>query len=635
MKKIFLLLLMTPLFLVPLFGQEAAPSGSYILSYSNGIKPSDTKDMFFWFDGDFAPCIVIDDELQMAGSTITHIEPCLLIPEGESRPGKVFVASAKTGNMLYEQEVKAFTYGYNRIALEKSFEVKAGDQLLVGYSIHLNLLEDGYTERFLAVNQDPATPHNHRAAAYMLEGKLKYSDDYYGPQGVWALNIICKLPKSTQGGDARVLSQGFATKQSYVTTSGEELSFSTQLQNLGTEPIKSLTYRLTGLQEKPVEVTLTATKMPAVELPVGYNKELKLKVPITRSGDYSFEITKVNGKPNTFPNVSNKGTVMLYDKKLQSTLPKRQPLVEYFAGEWVPFMGYGEDYLDEVEKKMKEQRIDYNLYAVHVSFHSPTDPDIDPFETPAGILINEATGANKAFPNVALDRIPFEGVLAFSTKELQKRLEKIFADTYSFWDFKLQVDKDPKDPKKMTAYVDIKQLADPMLDDLVLSLSLVEDKVPPVKQTNAREGYLHRSVLRESINGDKGEPLTLVDGAFRKKYEFTVDSLYSGDIANIKVVAVIARPLINAPLSSKGVLDSRMVNYSSFTTGVSKPTGDATAHYQVQVIDGEIKVSGDFQTVEVLDIAGQPVGLRPGVAGVYLVRIQDQGAYYVTKVLIP
>lgn len=606
------------------------PEGSFVVSYSNNIPVSEAKDMFFTSDIELSPCLYLKPDLQLAGSTITHIEPCLLIEEGKKISGKVMIASAKTKTILYSQEVESFVRGYNLIKLEEPYEIKAGEELLVGYTIKLTKQPSGYTERYLAVNQSKDTPHAHEATAYLEGGNLNYSDKY-AKQGVWVMNVIC-TPKKGVSADNRILFEGFEPAAPYVTKKGEELLFKTTVHNLGGNEVNSLTYELSGFSEKPFVKTITDKEDPKYRLPAGTRRELTFKVGIEDSGAYTFRLAKVNGQDNTLTGLKGEGTVMLFDEAMKEKLPKRQPLVEYFAGEWVPMMGRGEDYLNEVAEKMAEQRIAYNLYAIHAEY--PDLDLLDPFEIPAGAMINSQTDKNKIFPCVALDRIPYGGALAFSTSELEGRLGKVFGDTYSFWNFDLRVDMDKQDPKKMTAYVEIKELAKLNLRDLVFSLSLVEDKVKPVNQVNPPDGYLHRNVLRASLNGEGGEPLVMKDGTFRKEYTFTVDKLYSNDIKNIKVVAVIARPITNEAITSRGVLDSRMVSYGQFTTSVDCPTSPALGRYEVRVDDGLITVNGEYDSIEVYDLKGQRVGLRPASSGVYVARIAHDGIFYTEKVIV-
>lgn len=609
---------------------SAVPEGSFVVSYSNNIPVSEAKEMFFTRDVELSPCLYLKPDLQLAGSTVTHIEPCLLIEEGKKVPGKVVIVSAKTKNILYSQEVEGFARGYNLIKLEKPYEIKEGEELLVGYTIKLTQQPSGYTERYLAVNQNEDVPHAHEATAYLEGGRLYYSDGFV-KQGVWVMNVIC-TPKKGVSANNRILFEGFEPAAPYVTKKGEELLFTTIVHNLGGNEVNSLTYELSGFSEKPIVNTVTDKEDPKYRFPVGIRRELTFKVGIEESGAYTFRLAKVNGQDNTLTGLKGEGTVMLFDEAMKKKFPKRQPLVEYFAGEWVPTMGRGEDYLDEVAEKMAEQRITYNLYAIHVGYPDPGF--FDPFEIPAGALIHSRSDKNKIFPSVALDRIPYKGALAFSTSELESRLEQVFGDTYSFWNFDLRVEMDKQDPKKMTAYVEIKELAKLNFKDLVFSLSLVEDKVKPVKQDNPRDGYLHRNVLRASLNGESGEPLVMKDGTFRKEYTFTVDKLYSNDIKNIKVVAVIARPITNEAITSRGVLDSRMVSYGQFTTSVDCPTSPALSHYKVCVDDGLITVNGEYDSIEVYDLKGQRVGLRPASSGVYVVRIAHDGIFYTEKVIV-
>lgn len=185
------------------------------------------------------------------------------------------------------------------------------------------------------------------------------------------------------------------------------------------------------------------------------------------------------------------------------------------------------------------------------------------------------------------------------------------------------------------AKVDIEELQHLNIEDLRITVSLFEDQVKPHEQLNAPEGYIHQNVYVRSLTDFVGDPIEFdSQKKFTKSYTVHVDTLYTGDLKNLKILAFIGRDLSNESLFSKTVLDSRMLSFDKWVS-VERPTTIADA-YRVSVDHGCLQIEGgEYDQYEVWSLEGfrcDPCALQ---SGSYIVRVEHLGAYYIYKLMVP
>lgn len=594
---------------IPYEGED--PTEDVCYSYANRISPQPNSGMGFRGGNFYGPCFLLTPAEGFADYTIKAIEPCLTFAtDTVTREGEIFVANKTTGEILYNKKVMLH-FGYNYLPLDSTITISKTDSLLIGYNVWC----DAFAQD-LGIDYD--TPP-HAQGCYLQEGVQGFVDLSTGRGAQnWAMDIVLQAPDGVSA-----VSRGkvdlFQTSSFYATADKPVEAYFV-LHNLGSKDISSLTYTISGVSQTPIE------KRVEWQLEKGRRDTIRIEVLPEASGEMTLQIKEINDEPNFFASQEAHCGLLLYDKP--KGMPRREHLLECLMGEWAPFVSYGVEEVKETLAAFEGTDTKINFCTYHIG-------KSDPFATPETNLYSLYVNS-KAAPNLALNRIPYDisRVTYACEGHTIERIKQLEQETYSPYRFSLRL-SETDDPMVFNARVDVEELQPVHVEDLRITVSIFEDQVTPHNQVNKPEGYIHRNVFVKSVTDFLGDPILFdKDKTFTQRYTITLDSLYSGDVKNIRVLAFISRDLSNSSLFSKSVLDSRMLSYGEWTS-VERPATTSTDRYQVSVDHSCLVIEGgEYDRVEVWNMQGMQCNPCELATGAYIVRIEHLGAYYIYKLMV-
>ncbi|WP_297114439.1 Omp28-related outer membrane protein [uncultured Porphyromonas sp.] len=578
-------------------------------SYANRITPQANSGMGFTKVGYYGPCLLITPEEGFAGYTIRAVEPCMTFASDTvQREGELFIINKRTGKNIYSQQI-SLHFGYNYIPLDEEIKVSVFDSLLIGYKVWCEPAAQD-------LGIDYKTPPHAKGCYLWYSGgvmdmsKTKTANN-------WAMDVYLQAPQGVSTASRGKVE--YLRANAFYATAGKSVKAYYYLHNMGSKDIKSITYKLSGVPKQPIEKTID------FDLPKGRRDTLFFEVVPEMSGDITLQILQLNGVDNDYASDQLKCGIILYDQP--EGKPKRQHLLEYMTGEWCPFVGYGTEEIKSTLEAFEGTDTKVNLCAYHF--------DGDPFSTPETELYSTYRNS-KAAPNLALNRIPYDITrLSYACEGYTiDRIKQLDQDTYSPYRFDFTLTP-TENPMTFEAKVNIEELQHLNIEDLRITVSLFEDQVKPHDQLNPPKGYIHQNVYVRSLTDFVGDPIQFdSQKKFTKSYTVHVDTLYTGDLKNLKILAFIGRDLSNESLFSKTVLDSRMLSFDKWAS-VERPTTAADA-YRVSVDHGCLQIEGgEYDQYEVWSLEGfrcDPCALQ---SGNYIVRVEHLGAYYIYKVIVP
>lgn len=567
------------------------------LSYSKHIsQPKANSGLGFNYAGKYAPCILINPNQGLSGSTITEIEPCLTFADmATERSGSIIIWDYESGNILYEQDC-TFKFGYNKIKFKTPYKLEE-KPLLIGYQVELNEGEKG-------LGIDPAYARCDEGCFLYSGGKR---DDYSQLKGVgsWALNVWIQPGEKDLSQNVNL--RAFSSDQPYVKKNGKVMTTAI-IHNLSLQKINEVTCSVKGITNEGYNQKFNIT------LDKGQMDTIRMEIPIEYSGKMQFTLKTLNNKAVTSPS-ERTASILYYSKE---GMPKRQHLLETFAAEWAPFMGASKNEIEDAEEFFKGTDTKYNLCEIHINDAFGTDEHDALRANAYNNLPSKKCGA----PRLSLNRIPFDNNVTYScTGKTNDRLELIDKETYSFYNFDLKLTA-TDNPMKLKATVNIEELEKINFDDVVVTLSLLEDSVKAIDQTNApSDPYYHNNLLIKTINSINGTPLEFADGKFSKTFDVNIDKPLSGNLKNVKVLATIGRRpnAISSP-SDKTIFDSRVVTYRDIVSTSIKTT-ENDMPVKVFANNGKLNVVGIYDKVEVWNAAGQIVKQAGLPRGMYIVKV--------------
>ncbi|MCI6159866.1 MAG: T9SS type A sorting domain-containing protein [Prevotellaceae bacterium] len=548
----------------------------------------------------------------LAGARIKAIEPCFIFDNKDQElSGMVCVWDSETRKVLYSQDAD-FKFGYNKIMLDTPFLIP-DTPILIGVQLTLN-------EDTKVLGADAAGAR-FTGGRYVIFGTYIYDYTLYEGYSNWAMDVWI----DPNGKD---LSQNFpildiSSRNPYITAGGKA-AITVKLQNLSTQKLTAAKWSVRGITADPVEGTTNG------EMAKGAIAYLQTEVPVERTADMQFALTEING--NTVKNEMPAKLGVLYYSK--SGMPKREHLIERWAGEWAPYIGKSIGETKDAQDFFEGTALKFNICQIHMHEGAYTTEDGEVFGMNA---YGGLPSAKRSAPRLSLNRMTFgtDKTVTYSSEgRTTKLLDETDKNTYSFYDFKASLNK-TDNPNELKATVDIQELEKIYFDDVVVTLSLLEDNVPVIDQIMAPDGYNHhQDIFIKTINGVNGTPLAFSNEKFSQTYDIVLPEPFSGNPDNFKVLVTIGRrPDAKSHICSKTILDSRILKVSNAGTTAIQ---DAENGFRpsVSVENGNIRIWGDYDKVEVFNSCGRQMTQTQLPDGLYLVKVYHEGTATIQKVLV-
>ena len=585
---------------------QTSPADTICFTYSQHIQNvEESSGTGFRVGGKFAPCIMLKPEQGLSGCQIAVVNPCLTYADKTTkRPGKIFIKDPVTLQSLYEQDCE-LQFGYNPIELTTPYTIGTTN-VLIGYEVNV---EPG--EYILGIGTHKL--REEEGCWLIYQNKLQNCAGYSSMSN-WAMEVAV-LPNG-QDKSTNLIVRSLTPELPYVAREKNAKAYAI-VHNLSTKDITSVTCKIDGITASAV------TKQLTLNIKKGHMDTLKLDAPIIKSGKLEVSLSKVNDIDKEVA-TSSTCSFVYYGKQ---NMPKRQHLFERWVAQWAPFTSRVNEEIDDVKEFFEGTDLKFNICELHVDDNLSTAES----EILRANSYNNMSAGKTPVPRLSLNRIPYDdATVTYSCLGNSKaRLEDLEEGTYSFYNFNLSLTP-TDDPKKLKAKVDVTELEKLDFDDVVLTLTLLEDSVLAVKQTQApSDPYYYNNLFVKTINSTHGTPLVFVDGKFSETYDVEIGDIRSGNINNFKVLATIGRrPNVTSPASDKMIFDSRVATYP-VASGITQ--AEAPAAVNITVADGKVCVTGAHDHLSIYTATGQIVDpALPLSRGNYIVKV-TRGKNVITR----
>ncbi len=632
MKKI--LLLFSILFAVSA-GYAAPKEASYGLCTKN-IDGVGTYESGVWYEA----AIEIPEAVAQAykGATLSAIE--FGFYSGLNKQVTVFVTYDLAEDPVYEEEVRAKVSKYNKVDLEKPFEID-GRRFYVGWKYLAT------TSQYAPVGFDgevnAANPLFNNFA-YWYDGSDKAAPNYYPQFGNLCINAYFSTEKDVE------LAFPATLLLPNVTRVDEEFEYSLNVRNFSTLPIESLTIETTFGDAEPIvrDVTLDSP------IPVGEFGEIKLtgvcdyeslEVPVTT------RILKLNGKENIISDMTCEVPLVCSDNVFT-----RINVVEEMTGVdcgWCPRGIVG---LEDLKKNHPDDVI---VIGVH-NYNYPNDP------MSCSSYLNWVVGSA---PSATVNR---DNVFDPNSLTLEQEYLAQRGIAFGGVDVKAVYSDEAKDAIDVSITTRFAQSYS--VHSYALAIVRTQDNMGPFNQANnyaggkygSLEGWsdkgnsvstIYNDVAREIIGFggiDNSIPRPIVKG---EDYEFDLklkidpyDAVM--DVENSKITKLYAdhpNTWIIALLIDRSTGKIVNAGRTRIEAAQLNPNDPKNTGYGVDAVDCDVVVAGGVGSISIFgefdsaEIYGTDGSLRAVVAesdvitssaGLYLVKVNVAGKSIVRKIMV-
>lgn len=288
--------------------------------------------------------------------------------------------------------------------------------------------------------------------------------------------------------------------------------------------------------------------------------------------------------------------------KLHSgAFPRQKHMVEQYTSTYCTYCPLGNSMLS----LLTQQREDVIWVGVHADFNG-----VDPCSTVQGDSIMTYVG-NNSYPSATFDRSTGwenERQLVNSIGYYAEYHQQIADELGSFFDYIAEqnptfatIEIDPVvNLETREAVITVSGEMSPDFEQLLgedcrLSVYITEDSVV-ARQLNSGvwvNNYVHNGVFRQALGSVKGVPFNRTGDAYSNKFNMTVPAEWN--IANLKVVAFISRPLDGGNVTDMFLNNAEAVRLLKGTAGINEMVAGSdavpVAYYDVtgRQIDGPRK----------------------------------------------
>lgn len=536
----------------------------------------------------------------------------------------IFLADDLESEPFYTQSGKLGEEGATmyKIDLDTSHTIEAGKGIVIGYYFRLTSEDVNYISVDGFYHENPAGGWIGNKVG---DGEVKWSN-ISQTYGNLCIGCTIKGDNLPQNGVA-VLSldgQEFAEP-------GKNFPFTVYFQNTASNDVTSLEVKYTVGNDEPSVQTVTLSE------PLAYNQRKGLRYTNLKSSapgvdiPVVFEVTKVNGQPNTSVDKSRVSFLNCFNA---ADGFRRVHLMEEGTGTWCQWCPAGIVMMERIKEKYPE---DYALVAVHFNDQMTvptTAPVCNLFTGYPTALIDRSTALypqnanfNSVFDQFTAYYAAIPAVTGVTTLKGVKTEEGNLKVTTGL-EFALDMETAAR---------------------YRLSYYLTEDGVGPYTQDNSQYsggaagsmgGWEDKGLTVSMLFDDvarllEGE-LTGIEGSVPTSVEKGKEYLYEAELPLNRVtkdkVNLVAFVVDNADGS---VVNAKAVEVDLTDSGISAPVESPA--YKLTLLPGAIAIEGSFAKAEIHSISGEKVAslnapaLLPLPSGLYIATVDGHPVKVLVK----
>lgn len=517
------------------------------------------------------------------------------------------------GEIVSSVKLEKSTYGWNNVWLDTPYDIPEGKTLFLGYEFSLPA-EGGFP---MIVDK----------AEYIKGGcwlRLKGYDQGYN------LDITKEYPTEgnlmIQGlvGSEECLNNVLALSNvGYNNTFNiaDEQEIKLLVHNFGLNDISTakIEYEVEGRKE---EQTLTLSQTLA---PTQSNSQNSIKVKFTKpvsKGEMKITVTEVNGQKNMSP--ANSLTI-LYDAYDNTVTVPRTVLIEKHTGQWCMYCPEATKHI-EATIKGYEDRV---ALIEHHTYNYNQNPDqfcLRESGYYAGFF--ETQGAA---PYMLMDRYPNQdqdiiySPSYLTTEMLEEELARPAFVTVNI--------ENSYENNKINVTVKGKRTM-PLNGKRVGVTVIVTQSGYDAPQTNGDDNFRHNNFPIYFLTDYRGDEVTFDENGeyemtFSKsvrKQLTTMGGEINTDPTKMKVIAFVNN------WDTKD--NSEVFNTAFANVNIGGAIAETETSFTLAQQDGTVTVSGEYDKMEIFDIAGRPAQNGHLAKGMYIVKVYAGGKAFTQKIMV-
>ena len=563
--------------------------------------------------------------------------------------GKIYISEVDTeGATLIVAQEATIAKGWNSVALSTPFTMQEGKLYLVGWG---GKAAASQPDQFMLSYDQPINGKMRPACWVIANGNLpELNKKYLYPKFLQNLSeqdltagnalVFVDIEDSAVPMSSVVFPLSASIKEGTVVDPASNATLELSVMNLSAEAVTSLQveYTIAGGQKQTADinsVNIAAESAGTVQFSVA--------MPNSGTGSIELKTVTVNGKKNLY--AANALSVGYYIKGENSPINHKTLLIEHFTTERCPQCPRSEAPLEAFKEYAAEQGVEVSYLAHHAAYYTD-DYTLKEDEQLVPLLY---AGEDGSFaPGVLLDRRPISTtrtgapflVAAGTSQNWSPWLGKAmsFDDGIQYVDITelFAATEQVAEGTKITLTMEGNILGPVDVSKLYFTAVLTEDGIISKRQAGATGEFTHNGLARHYFTAGLGDKLTpdAETGHFSATKEYTISNSETWNKDKLKVVAFVHYEAADADVNKKYVHDSGTVRLGEHLGVANAPAEEAPV---VFVQDGYLNVLGAINTIQVYDMQGSLVADNAPVrlaSGMYIVRIQNAGGTFTSKVLV-
>ncbi|MDR0507932.1 MAG: Omp28-related outer membrane protein [Dysgonamonadaceae bacterium] len=571
------------------------------------------------------------------GNTLTRV----LIGFGmySATDTKVFVRNGLNDTHGVTKSVTLATAKWNGITLDEPYEIKADQDLVIGYSFKSGSANERY--HIGLDDSDNADPNGD----YIRYGQNSYGKwMHLGENGFKNLCIFGIVEGEN------ISSKDVNFYDMYVPTSlidiNETLSITGSIKNEGAKPVTSLevSYK-TGENEK-VTGTLSGLNIAPGDYYTFGISGVEFEKKVNSTYPLEVKIEKVNGSADDYPEDNTLRSVIrtweapTERSTVDTESSNKNVVLEEFTGVYCQFCPDGHKRANEI-KAANPGRV--SIINIHQGVYAVADPD---FTTIWGNAIANQTGLT-GYPAGTVNRHAFGNVTALSRGDFKSKSTTILNQA-SYVNIGLKTALNTV-TRELTVDVELYYTKDPSTSNR-LNIALVQDSIIASQvgatswypEMGSDASYQHNHMLRDLLTGQWGEPISQTSaGSFVvKRYLYTVPEKVKDTPVNldkIEIVAFVAE-------GKQEIITGCSEKVTNISTGIPAPEV-ASQKVTAYIADDYLFINSyiPVQGATVYTVSGQQVLSVSGIdraipvatlaSGVYIIKLKTAEGEKTVKIV--
>lgn len=503
--------------------------------------------------------------------------------------------------------------GWNAIKFETPLEIKPDQGYYIGYSMqHSKGLGVAYMAIHTGASAEGGCWTN-------TDGKNWVDNKEMGVLFLEALIQSDKLPVR----DIRIIDAKFDHD---VYSQGSQIGLDLNLQNMGLETVTSFDLTL-GCDDAGISITRT------IDCNIPYNdrysttqKYVLPEMEVNRSFTFTVSVDKVNGEPDQF---EDDNTVTLEPLPSIERMFERTVVLEEFTTEKCKNCPNAANHVRYMLNGLTEQERERTAVLCHHSgfytdgFTQACDKSYTCFYGPKGTFA----------PAFMIDRIPqASNTTVFELTNYVNLIERVrnrmAEPAYYSIETRGEWSVTERKVRLTISGVANRQIC----SDTRITVYITEDDVKAVSQSGtSNPDYRHQHLIR-AYNSTWGENPQWSD---ERNYSYNCELTYPDgcDPEKMEILAMISNydesNTCNRQLQNACKVE--LMKLKSGTTGIEAPVAPTLS---IRAEDSDIRIDGDYDSIQVFDLSGRAMPRTGLPAGIYLVRVSTASGIQTARITI-